>query len=165
MLLKGINFPIFAIGSHARLWYENSVLFLKSESGIIYKVDNKNLPYDTLAKRRRKIPKKERYNFIGTYFTFAQLVKSNKKLFVDSSGKLFKYKKDRRVSLIYKKIIGFKRIEGEGFLIFVKGITTPFLVSALVYNFEKYIGLLIIDGGYLIYEFTKEQKPNTWRKI
>lgn len=165
MLSKNIKFPIFVIGTYAKLWSENNVLFLKSESGIIYKVDNKNLPYKKLSQRRFKIPKKERYNFIATFFNYAQLIKSGKKLFIDSEGKLFKYKKDRRVSLVYKEIIKRKNVEGKGFLLYVKGLTTPFTVSALIYNFEKYIGLLVIDDGYLIYEFSNEKKPNTWRKV
>ena len=165
MLSKDIKFPIFIIGSHSRLWTENNILFLKSESGIIYKVDNKNLPYEKLSQRRAKIQKKERYNFIATIFTYAQLIKSGKKLFIDSSGKLFKYRKDRRVSLIYKEIKRIKRIEGKGFLLYVKGVSSPFTVSSLIYNFERYIGLLLIDGGYLVYEFSEEEKKSTWRKI
>ena len=165
MLLKDIKFPVFSIGSHKKLWYENNNLYLLSESDIIYKVDNKNHPYDSLSKRRARIPRNQRYNFIGTYFTFAQLVKSNKKDFIDSTGRVFRYKKDRRVNLIYRKIIKAQAVENEGFVLYLKGISCPFVVSALVYNYEKYAGVLSINNGYLLYELSEDKKSDTWRKI
>ena len=165
MLLKNIKFPVYSIGGHSKIWSENNVLFLESESGIIYKMDNKNLPFDTLGKRRLRISKKERYRFTGTYFTIAQLVKSNKKLFIDNEGKLINYKKNRRVNLIYREIIKKKLVEGKGILLYVKGISVPFLVSNFIYNGEAYLGLLNISDGYLIYELSEERKPDSWRKI
>lgn len=165
MLLKNIEFPIFIIGSHKRIWRENNILYLESQSDIIYKLDNKNLPGDTLAKRRFRIDKKERYNFVATYFTIAQLIKSGKKLFLDNTGKLTHYRKDRRVNLIYREIISKKPIEGKGYLVKIKGISTAFTISSLVLQNYKYIGLLSINGGYLIYELCDERKPDTWRKI
>ena len=165
MLLKNIEFPVFAIGGYSKLWSENNILYLKSESDIIYKLDNKNLPERTLGKRRLRIPKKERYKFVGTYFSIAQLIKSGKKLIIDNSGKLIKYNKDRRTSLIYRPIISTKLVEGEGVLIYAKGISTPFLVSAFLFKDQGYIGLLNINDGYLVYELSYERKPDTWRKI
>lgn len=165
MLLKNIKFPIYSIGGYAKIWSENNVLFLESDSGIIYKMDNKNLPFDTIGKRRLRIPKKERYKFTGAYFTIAQLIKSNKKLFIDNEGNIIKYKKNRRVPLIYRKIIKKKLVEGKGVLLYIKGISSHFLVSNFIYNGEAYIGLLNISDGYLIYELSKERKPDSWRKI
>lgn len=165
MLLKNIEFPIFMIGNYKRLWSENHILYLQSHSDIIYKLDNKNLAGDTLAKRRMRIPKKERYNFIKTFFTISQLIKSGKKTFLDNKGRLAHYKKSKRVSLLYREILSSKPIEGKGFLIKVKNITTVFTISNAVYNDQKYIGLLNIGGGYLVYELGEERKPDTWRKI
>lgn len=165
MLLKDIKFPIFAIGSYSKFWSENNILYLQSDSDIIYKIDNKNLPFETIGKRRLFIKQKERYKFVGTYFTIAQMVRSNKKLFVDSNGKVIKYKKTQRVPLIYREIISRKSIEGKGYLIRVKGITAPFLLSASIYNCQKFIGLLNYNDDYLIYELSNEKKADTWRKI
>lgn len=165
MLLRNIKFPVYSIGGHARLWLENNVLFLESDSGIIYKMDNKNLPFDTIGKRRLRISKKERYKFTGTYFTIAQLVKSNKKLFIDNEGNIINYKKNRRVPLIYRQIIKKKLVEGKGILLYAKGISSPFLVSSFVYRGETYLGLLNISDGYLIYELSEERKADSWRKI
>lgn len=165
MLLKNIKFPVFAVGHYAKLWSENNILYLESESGIIYKLDNKNLQGSTLGLRRLRIDKKERYRFIGTYFTIAQLIKSGKKLIIDNSGKLIKYIKNKRTPLIYRPITKRKLIEGKGILIYAKNIPNPFLVSAYIYKDQNYVGLLNINDGYLLYELSYERKPDTWRKI
>lgn len=165
MLLKNVEFPIFIIGSHKRLWSENNILYLESERDIIYKLDNKNLSGRTLAERRLKISKEQRYRFTKTCFTIAQLIKSGKKLFLDNTGRLVRYRKDRRVNLIYRPIISTKPIEGKGMLVRVKGISTIFTISNFVFNQSKYIGLLVINDGYLVYELSEERKPDTWRKI
>lgn len=165
MLLKNVEFPIFVIGSHKRLWSENNILYLESDRDIIYKLDNKNLSGRTLAERRLKINKEQRYKFTKTCFTIAQLIKSGKKLFLDNTGRLVKYRKDRRVNLIYRPIISAKPIEGKGMLVKVRGISTVFTISNFVFKQSKYIGLLVINDGYLVYELSDERKPDTWRKI
>ena len=165
MLLTNIKFPIFIIGTYKRIWKEDNILYIESTSDIIYKLDNSNLPYDTLGKRRLHIPKKERYRFTNTFFTIGQLIKSGKKLFIDNTGKLIKYRKDRRVNLIYREIKKTKFVEGKGVLCYIKNISVPILISNYIYNDEKFIGLLSIDDGYLLYELSDYRKPDTWRKV
>lgn len=165
MFLRDINFPVYSIGSYDKFWCENNILYLQSESGILYKVDNQNLPFETIGKRRLRIDKKELYKFTGTYFTLAQMIKSGKKLFIDNFGKVIKYKKTRRVPLIYREIIKTKKVEGKGFLLYAKGIAAPFLVSNYIYSNQKYLVLLDINDSYLFYELVNDRKPDTWRKI
>lgn len=165
MHLKDIEFPVFAIGSYEKLWEENLILYLKSGYDIIYKVDNKNLAGDTVGKRRLRIPKNERYNFRGTFFTIYQMINSGKKVFIDNRGKVFRYNKSTKVDLIYREIKKIKRVEDEGYLIYANKVPVPIKVPVILFERQKYIGLLNYKGSYILYELTDEQKADTWRKI
>lgn len=162
MNFRDINFPIYSVGSHKKLWCENNILYLLSDSDIIYKVDNKNLPYDTIGKRRLRIHKKELYKFTGTYFSLVAVIKSNKKLFIDNTGKLINYKKSKTAKLEYIKIKRVVPVDNKGLLIYMYNKTAPLLVSNLVYNKEKYVGIL---DNTIVYDFSTYKKENTWRKI
>jgi hemin uptake protein HemP len=165
MQLKNISFPLFAIGSYKRLWEENLILYLESHNDIIYIVDNKNFAEKTIGKRRLRIPKKDRYKFIGTVFNLDQLLQSKRKIFIDNKGVLFKYKKTKRAELIYREIKKVKRVEDEGILVYANKIPVPIEVPTMLYSKQKYIGLLNYNGGYILYELTDDKKEDTWRKI
>lgn len=161
--LKDIEFPIFAVSNNGKLYSENSILYYETPDGKIYTVDNKNLE-GSFAKRRLQIPKDKRYKFPKTIFNFQGLLKVNYKTFVDSNGKAFTYKKTKRLKLIYRKVREVQPIEGKGYLVYVVGISYGFLLSASVYHREKYLGLLSINNGYIVYEATDERKKDTWKK-
>ena len=165
MLLTDIKFPVFRIGSHKKIWEDGGILYILMDSDNILKIDNKNVVGDTIGKRRLKIPKKQRYKFAGTYLTLAQLVKDNKKLFVDNEGKLIKYKKQNVCKLTYHKILRAANHENVGYILTVRGILPKFKVSRAIYDGQEFIGLLRINKGYLLYELSEERKPDTWRKI
>lgn len=165
MHLTNIKFPIYAIGAYEKLWEENLILYLQANDDKIYIVDNKNLAGETLGERRFRISKEDRYKFVGTIFNIYQLINSKRKVFIDSVGKVFRYKRTKRADLLYRKIKKVKRIEDKGYLAYIEGISAPIIIPALFYTKQLYAGVLVYNGSYILYELTDEAKEDTWRKI
>ena len=74
-------------------------------------------------------------------------------------GKLFKYTPKNRVPLVYKKILNIQI--GTGILIcdcidIFKPIIIPYIPDIM----PRYIGLIKLDGDYLLYELTQELKKD-----
>lgn len=169
MLLTEIVYPIFPIRS-GKLYIENGIDYINT--GIkVWTVDNKNLSGNTLAERRLRIEKEDRYYLTVSIFNLSQLLNYKKGiLFIDSNGEIFKYKKTRYEKLAYYKVIGKTDIGGGTFALYTEEYTNPFYVSYnlfnKVYDYEEiYIGLLGYHGGQIVYELTTEKKKNARRKV
>ncbi len=168
MKLQDINFPIFPLRAYNKLYYEDNILYIETYYNN-YIIDNKNLTGDTLAKRRLRLPAKNRYPLNLALFTIAQLVKSKTKVFLDNYGNLIEYKRTKMVKICYKKIIRYKESDKGEVAIWMSNIPYPIYVSK--YYMEQfrykdlYAGILNYGGGYILFELSQEKKKDIRRKI
>ena len=159
-----INFPIFTITpSYKRIWDDLNVKYIETESGI-YILDNMNLKGDTLGERRLKIKTGLRYVPRKVYYNITQLIKSKTKTYIDNTGCVFTYRKTRTVPLRYYRVMDVVNTE-EGCILTFKNVNFKLRTSCKEAYDIIYIGLLITDNGYIIYDTSEVKKKDTHRKI
>jgi hypothetical protein len=163
--LSDINFPIFTITpTYKRIWDEFNVKYIETASGI-YILDNMNLSGKTLGERRLHIKSGLRYIPRTAYYNITQLIKSKNKTYIDNTGCVFTYKKTRNVPLKYYKVMDVVNMDEEGCILLIKGINFKLRTNCREAYDIKYIGLLITDTGYILYDTSNIQKKDTTRKI
>jgi hypothetical protein len=162
--LADITFPLYGITpKYKRIWDEFNVKYIETQSGT-YVLDNKNLDGDTVGQRRLKINAFDKYMPRAVILTVAQLIHSKYKTFMDSTGSVFKYVKNKVVPLRYYKVLEINRIE-EGCVVLLKGIDYPVKINCRDAYSINCIGLLHTELGLILYEISEKQRPDTWRKI
>ena len=162
--LLDIEFPIFTITpTYKRIWEEFNITYIETESGT-YMLDNKNLDGDTLGERRLRMTTSLRYIPRKAYYNITQLIKSKNKTYIDNTGSVFTYRKTRTVPLKYYKVMDVVSME-EGCILSFKGINFKLRISCMDAYDIKYIGLLVTEMGYILYETSEIKKKDTYRKI
>lgn len=169
MNLQNVKFPAYAIRSHEKIWEEDFITYIKTINGTQV-LDNKNLTGATIGIRRLKIPEDKKYKLKTAVFSFGQLLKHKaaNNTWIDDSGTLFKLNKKRFVPLKYKKVKNYRYVDGHGILVDIQGYNAPLMLPGYFLQEivgHAFIGVLEIDGGYLFYELSDTQKPDTRRKI
>jgi hypothetical protein len=162
--LFDIEFPIYSItNSYKRIWEDMNVLYIETPYNT-YVLDNKNLPGDTLGKRRLQISNSDIYRPRRVYYNIEQFLHSKDKIYIDSLGRCFKYKKTEMVPLKYHKIKDINRLK-SGECVLTLDILFPLKVNCrLAYSIE-YVGVLHTKYGEIVYSFEEEYKKDTRRKI
>lgn len=162
--LSDIKFPIYTLTpNYKKIWEEYNVLYIETPSGI-YVLDNKNLPGDTLGRRRLKINTSDKYIPRRCYLTLSQMINGKDKWFIDSEGKHFKWTKSEYVKLKYHKVKKVHRSESYCIL-HLHDIIFPQKVNCRLAYAINYVGVLHSNDGYILYEYTDEKKKDTMRKI
>ena len=130
----------------------------------MYVLDNKNIQGDTLGQRRLRINNSKLYIPRAVVHTIAQLIRSDYKTFIDNNGEVFKYFKHTTVPLKYCKV---KKVvnRDEGCVLHFTDIDNPILVPCARAHGTDYVGFLITQMGYILYEYSETPKSDTWRKI
>lgn len=169
MLLKEIVWPVYSLKTHSPIIEECVSFYTTKDFKSVEIVDDKSIPGETLAKRRLILYSQGTKLFVPKYalFFIADLVKFSTRdtWFIDSSGKIFQYKKHKMVPLVFKKITNIIKDIGAT-IIEVEGISSARFKSLYPPTIEqKYAGLLKINNAYILYGFFKEQYKNTVRKI
>jgi hypothetical protein len=169
--LNEIQFPVYLIGKEKPQEHDGVLFFHRSDregNDTILIVDDKNWHDETLAQRRLKIMMLREdalFKITQSIFFISDLIKlsSPSTWFIDNLGKLFIYKKSKSVELIFKKIESTIRINTGGAIIIAEGIETRFKCLYAPNN-EKFVGLLKIGRGYILYGIYDE-KPNDTRRM
>lgn len=174
MKLHNINFPIYPIRKYNSIVEKDKIITIDSYHNT-WILDNKNLVGDTLARRRLRIPVKERYPLNAIIFTIEQLIKykGSTNLFVDTYGKIIKYTKTKTAAVIYRKIVKYMEPpEGGDMAIFVEKIAYPLYISkyylkefGAIGSNDLYAGLIKYGSNYILFELSSVNKKDTWRKI
>lgn len=160
--LHDIQFPIYPIKSnYHKIWEDHNITWIETDTGK-YVLDNKNLDGDTLGKRRLKINNLMLYRPRGVFTSVAQLVKCRSKTYIDTTGKVFHYKKSSYVPLKYYKIKEVIPTDEGCILVTEKSSVRLNCREAYRYN---YVGFLETTDGDILYEFTDHYKKNSRRKI
>jgi hypothetical protein len=136
----------------------------------IYYVDDKSLSGKSIGRRRLqlKLSGHKLARLSAAIMTLRDLIhlSKNSYWFVDSNGIEFQYHKTTRAKLICAKLDNILPIENNtGAILSVEGIPSRFKVLYRPQDDEKYAGILVYGGGYLLYGLYKEPFKQTWRKI
>lgn len=159
-----IEFPIFTIAlTYKRVWTEDNVTYIETDSGV-YVLDNKNIDGNTLGQRRLRIKNSKLYIPRKVIHSVGQLVRSKYKTFLDNDGVLFKYYKTTIVPLKYLKVDRVVDTKA-GCVLHFKNFDHPEIVSCRVAYGIKYVGYLVTNVGYILYEYSDSFKGDTWRKV
>lgn len=125
-------------------------------------VDNLNLYGDTLGRRRLSVTGKL-LRLTSQFYTLKDMLNSKYGKFINNRGKVFTYTKTRTVNINYYCITKAVPTEGIGFSLYCKEFNYPIISPQ--YKYEKYMGLMDLYNGKVLYELTDEKKKDTWRKI
>lgn len=178
MNLTDITFPVYNITGFQPPETVAGISFTYTESfnedtgeakSRVRILDDKNIAESTLGKRRLKLLMKKvtlhRLNrgifFIGDFIKLA----NPRKFFIDSSGKIFQYKKETRAKLEYKDITNVIPLKAGGALLEVKGI--PYRMKCLFApkETETIAGVLKLPKAYILYGLYTEKHEPSWRRI
>ena len=175
MNLSDISFPVFRLGRRKPIIEEGVSFYLNSTEidGCItylpYIIDDKNIDEANLALRRIKIAKNgdKLFRLRRAVFFIADLLKitDGNTWFIDSNGKIFEYKKNTRVPLVFKPIKNIIPIKTGGAIIEVEGINSRFKTLYTPTIEHKVAGLLIYNGGYILYGLYDQVYDRTTRMI
>jgi hypothetical protein len=164
MHLCDLVFPVYTLPkNYKRIWEEYNVLYIETDSGT-YILDNKNISGNTLGERRLKLKSEGIFIPRKVYYTINQMIHSTYKSFIDTEGKLFTWKKSKRVPLKYYKVSKVLKDESSCIIHF-KDINFPQRVNCRIAYAIQYAGILHTDFGYLLYEYCEGKKKDTYRKI
>jgi hypothetical protein len=154
-----ITYPIFPLPSSNWLKADGLVTI----DGLI--LDDKNMDSSSLGHRRLMTPYKSLFPLKQAAHNLISLVKSGKKVFIDSKGLLFIYEKTKIVKLRYKKIHKIVKKE-KASLLFIRQSKIPFIIPRPPTDEMSHVGILYLDNDpWLLYEYAASQLTDTRRKI
>ena len=175
MDLSKISFPVYKLGKEAPIEEDGVSFYAKIYEGDSVRkflpliVDDKNKKGESLARRRLLLKNEDvkLYSLKLAIFFIADLVKLTKgsTWYIDSTGKIFEYRKSTSVPLIFKKVSKIIPIKTGGATIEVEGMPHRYKTLFLPRIEQKYAGLLKLGKGYILYGLYDKLYPNTRRKI
>lgn len=152
-----ISFPVYVVHTDnielidGILWIDDQVL------------DDRNMPGDTLGKRRLQTPMKSLYPLKYMIENEIGLISHRRNTFIDSDGEPFIYVKTRTATIKYHKIAKIEKKE-IATVLWLKGINFPFLEKRPPLG--KWAGVLYNKTiPWMIFDFSESPKKDTWRKI
>lgn len=133
-------------------------------------VDDTNLPQKTLGLRRlalQKDPKIKLHKISTAIYFLADLIKLAKATtwFIDSSGKVFQWKKYTRAKLITKKIKQVLPADGIGCVLEAEGLAQRFKSLQRPQDFHQYAVFLVINKMYILYGLSDIPRKDSWRLV
>lgn len=157
--LKNVTFPAYLL--HSSNWdLRDGMLFLDNQV-----LDDRNMPGDTLGKRRLQTPFRGLYQIKKAVMSPVGIVKQSNQAYIDNLGKIFIYEKTRMVPLKYHKIRKVELKETYS-LVWIMGFNFSFKVPRPPKSEYTWAGVLHVDGfPWLLYEYSKEKLKDTQRKI
>jgi hypothetical protein len=171
-----INYPVFRLGTEQPAFDEGVVYYLrqyKLEFGEVEDklliVDDTTIPQEALAKRRLHLLKNgvKLKSIDRAVFFLGDLIKiaDRKSWFIDNSGKVFQYKKEKVAKLVFKKIKTMHALATGGAIIEVEGFVSRFKCLYTPQENEIYAGVLMHGMINILFGVYTEQHKDTWRMI
>jgi len=164
-LNKEMRWPLYEIGVHRKIWEEDNIIYIETLFNKTYTIDNKNLYGDTLGKRRIRLNKEDRYKLKKICYTLYEVFNAKGKTFIDSNGIFYTFKKKKRASLVYRQVELITTRADGSLLCKCVGIFRPITVPFLPRHMPKYLGLLVVERDYYLYDLSDSKKKDTWRLI
>lgn len=175
--LQEIVWPVFKLSEkeparkNGLVFFHTEYVDENGESSITFKlVDDANLPQKTLGLRRLALQKDKKIKLhrISTAIYFlADLIKLAKATtwFIDSSGKVFQWKKYARAKLITKKIKQVLPGQGIGCILEIEGLSQRFKSLQHPQEFHNYAVFLVINKIYILYGLSEFSRKDSWRLV
>jgi hypothetical protein len=167
--LRDLVFPVYKIGAYIDIETNDLGLKYINTSHSRYLLDDTNITDKTYPMRRIQL-KKEGYRL----YPLKKMIRdfsgilgypSNTK-FIDMNGNLFNYMKGNKFYKLKSHKITKRVFDPErGSLLYAKGVNCPILHPGRVHLLIQYMGLLEVEGGYLLYNLTAVPFSTTRRKI
>lgn len=154
MKLSEISFPVYNLRHVTRTYEENKVLYAETIYDT-YIIDNKNLRGDTLGERRLRVQGEKLYRLGEVVENLQQFKQISKKSdnFIDSTGKVFKYKKSRYCTVRTYEVVAVHPNK----VVSLRGTSIPYKVKDVL----AYVCLLHTSNqGRLVFETTDEHKED-----
>jgi hypothetical protein len=124
---------------------------------------------DTLGKRRLLILNSgASLQKVGkAIFFLGDLIKIAKRgmYFIDSTGRVFQYRKSTRAKLQFKRLINVIPIATGGAILEVEGIHSRFKCLFLPKTLELYVGVLEFGKSHILYGLYEQPYKSSWRMI
>jgi len=155
--IKDIKFPIYEISRpKERPDFEDGLVLIGDQV-----LDDKNQKYPTLGERRLHSPHKL-ITLKRCIEGIKGLLQSKYKVFIDTEGKVFYYRKTETGKVKYFKIKQCKLKETYSIL-FLAMVPTPFVVPRPPCPSDRWAGVICINGcPWKLYDYAIEyQKPKT----
>ena len=158
--IKTIKFPVYALPSVD--WYmQDGVLFI--DDGKV--LDDKNMPGITLGIRRIQCGIKDLCRLKKAYTDFNSMIKGKHKIFIDSNGNPFVYKRTINSPLIHHRVDKIE-LKGDCSVIWFKNISHPMTIPRPPYGDARYARILYYKGfPWLIYDFVLERGKDSYRRV
>lgn len=157
--ISSIQFPIFALRSDE--WRrKDGVLFLEDKV-----LDDTNCEGTTLGVRRVQCGRDDLYKLAKAYKDLPSMLLSKKRLFIDSNGVPFRYKKTVNAKLKYHLI---KRIDKKETLsvVYLKGILHGFPIPRPPYGDAVYARIVYYQGcPWYLFDFARLRGKDSYIKI
>jgi hypothetical protein len=172
-----ISYPVYSILGSAVPSKDGTVTFTYSETTneeeeLIYNfkvVDDTSMKADTLGKRRLLILNSgASLQKVGkAIFFLGDLIKIAKRgmYFIDSTGRVFQYRKSTRAKLQFKRLINVIPIATGGAILEVEGIHSRFKCLFLPKTLELYVGVLEFGKSHILYGLYEQPYKSSWRMI
>ena len=177
MNLAEISWPVFRLGEHKPTQTENIIYYSKEyvdndslEHRIGLRiVDDKSVQGNTIGIRRLKLKSMNISLFPirqALYF-LVDLIKIAKQTtwFIDTSGKIFQYRKTSRAKLTAHKIKKVLPLPNMGVVVEVDGLPQRFKCMFAPKSEQEYAGVLRWGLGYILYGFYTEPFKPTHRLV
>lgn len=174
--LTDIQFPIYQLRPHKEI--QQSIVgpvLIYGAAGQIYALDDISLPGSFAARRLqleeqcKEVEEVKFYKLRVCLKSLAELlhdIRRNRfRMYVDSTGYIFKYEPTTFYTLEYRKITKIVNTTGKSWHIEVSGVNTPLKLTYQPHLSLQYAGIIKLPTGYIVYELSSEKKPNTRRKI
>ena len=159
MKLEQIKWPVYVLHSDE----------IEERDGLLYCdtqiVDDKNMKGETLGVRRLQSPHKNLYKLKVMIESFQDFVHHKGLNYIDSSGKYFRWIKNKKCNLISHKI---EKIEKRdiGSLVWCENVPFPFFIKRPPEARLRYASVLYMGKQpSILYSFSEKQQKKTWRKI
>lgn len=157
--IKRVTFPVYKLDS-SNWEFIDGLLFLNGRI-----VDDRNMPGNTLGKRRLQTPHKNLYRLHSKIDNLTGIVKQKTLCFVDSNGIPFTYEKTLSCKLKYYRIKEIDR-KGTASLLRVYGSKKAFKIPRPPSEEMTWAGILNYhEMPWMLYEYASEKLEDTWRKI
>ena len=167
--LLDLDFPLYKMGKVENI-YTNALghKMVETFRGL-YVLDDLNSKEEDYFLRRIQLKRKgyDVYHLSNKIDTFSNVFQYHSgTYFIDASGYVFKYKKGSkfykiRCYKIDKKVF----YPALGTLIFAQELTFPIYFSGKLHNSIKYMGVMDVDGGGLLYNLSELPFKEIRRKI
>jgi len=177
MNLTDIHFPVHRLLNHAPEWendqlvYKNTYMHIDTANEYTHvKVVDAKVPGETLARRRLHLestgvllyPLKKTAFFLHDFIKLA----GGGYHFIDSSGKVFKYKKHLKCRLVFKRVTRVISSASMGSILEVEGMPQRFkTMQSFQHHHGLWAGLLKYQGSWLYFGVYNQQYRDTWRMI